>query len=72
MIFIWFVVAAFQHIRDNMDEINNHVKAKETDIIFLKNLMDNPIVESLIKVSCCIFLFYLFFYNRRSEGKSYY
>lgn len=46
-----FVTAAFQHVRDNMDEINYHVKAKETDIIFLKTLMDNPTVESLIKVS---------------------
>lgn len=51
IIFILFVIAAFQHVRDNMDEINNHVKAKETDIIFLKNLMDNPTVKSLIKVS---------------------
>lgn len=34
-----------------MDEINNQVKAKETDIIFLKTLMDNPTVESIIKVS---------------------
>ncbi|XP_022160059.1 MAGUK p55 subfamily member 6 isoform X2 [Myzus persicae] len=42
--------AAFQHVRDNMDEINYHVKAKETDIIFLKTLMNNPTVESLIKV----------------------
>lgn len=48
---IWIVTAAFQHVRDNMDEINYHVKAKETDIIFLKTLMDNPTVESLIKVS---------------------
>jgi len=46
-----FDIAAFQHVRDNMDEINYHVKAKETDIIFLKTLMDNPTVESLIKVS---------------------
>lgn len=48
---ILIVTAAFQHVRDNMDEINYHVKAKETDIIFLKTLMDNPTVESLIKVS---------------------
>jgi len=40
-----------------MDEINYHVKAKETDIIFLKTLMDNPTVESLIKVSL-IYWFY--------------
>jgi hypothetical protein len=46
-----FVTAAFQHVRDNMDEINNQVKAKETDIIFLKTLMDNPTVEKIIKVS---------------------
>lgn len=51
------VTAAFQHVRDNMDEINYHVKAKETDIIFLKTLMDNPTVESLIKVSL-IYWFY--------------
>jgi len=50
-IFFLIVTAAFQHVRDNMDEINYHVKAKETDIIFLKTLMDNPSVESLIKVS---------------------
>lgn len=52
-----FDIAAFQHVRDNMDEINYHVKAKETDIIFLKTLMDNPTVESLIKVSL-IYWFY--------------
>lgn len=38
-----------------MDEINNHVMAKETDIIFLKTLMDNPAVESIIKVSSRFF-----------------
>ncbi|XP_050427061.1 protein PALS2 [Adelges cooleyi] len=46
--------AAFQHVRDNIDEINHHVKAKETDIIFLKTLMDNPTVESIIKVQNCL------------------
>lgn len=52
MISNYFVfAAAFQHVRDNMDEINYHVKAKETDIIFLKTLMDNSTMESLIKVS---------------------
>jgi len=48
---LFVFTAAFQHLRDSVDDFNNHIKVKETDIIFLKSLMDNPTVESLIKVS---------------------
>lgn len=43
------VTAAFRHVRDNIEEID--VDAHDTDLIFLKGLLDSPVVKSLVKVS---------------------
>ncbi|XP_022244369.1 MAGUK p55 subfamily member 6-like isoform X2 [Limulus polyphemus] len=43
-------LAAFQHIRDNIEDLNGRVGACDTDLIFLKGLMDSPVMSSLIKV----------------------
>ncbi|XP_054715686.1 LOW QUALITY PROTEIN: protein PALS2-like [Uloborus diversus] len=45
-----FFSAAFQHVRDNIEDLNDRVGARETDISFLKGLMESPVVCSLIKV----------------------
>ncbi|XP_049802744.1 protein PALS2 isoform X2 [Schistocerca nitens] len=42
--------AAFQHVRDNIEELNGRVGANDTDLIFLKGLMDSPVMRSLVKV----------------------
>ncbi|XP_054708335.1 protein PALS2-like isoform X2 [Uloborus diversus] len=41
---------AFQHVRDNIEDLNGRVGARNTDIIFLKGLMESPVVCSLVKV----------------------
>lgn len=48
--------AAFQHVRDNLSDLNGKAGADENDLVFLKGLMDSPAVKQLIKVSP----FYLF------------
>lgn len=45
------LTAAFQHVRENLEELND-VGANETDLLFLKSLLDSPTMRSLIKVSC--------------------
>jgi hypothetical protein len=45
-----FVAAAFQHVRENIEDLNGRVGANDTDLIFLKGLMDSPIMRSLVKV----------------------
>lgn len=40
--------AAFQHVRDNLSDLEN--AANETDLVFLKGLLDNPAVKEIIKV----------------------
>jgi len=45
---IFLIAAAFQHVRDNLDELEG---ANETDLVFLKGLLDNPAVKQLIQVS---------------------
>ncbi|GFW00033.1 MAGUK p55 subfamily member 6 [Trichonephila clavipes] len=42
---------AFQHVRENIEDLNGRVGARDTDIIFLKGLMESPVVSSLVKVS---------------------
>ncbi|CAG9768567.1 unnamed protein product [Ceutorhynchus assimilis] len=42
--------AAFQHVRDNIDNIERKNGINETDLIFLKGLMDSPVLKSLVKV----------------------
>lgn len=43
------VPAAFMHVRDNIDELGK--VADETNLLFLKGLLDDPVVESLVRVS---------------------
>ncbi|KAG8330382.1 MAGUK p55 sub member 6 [Homalodisca vitripennis] len=40
---------AFQHVRDNMEELNGSAGAKETDLLFLRTLLDSPVVKSLVQ-----------------------
>ncbi|XP_020277840.1 MAGUK p55 subfamily member 6 isoform X3 [Pseudomyrmex gracilis] len=40
--------AAFMHVRDNIDELGK--VADDTDLLFLKGLLDSPVVTSLVKV----------------------
>lgn len=50
---IWFFylfTAAFQHVRNNLSELEE--TANDTDLAFLKGLLDNPAVSEAIKVSC--------------------
>ncbi|XP_063234636.1 protein PALS2 isoform X2 [Bacillus rossius redtenbacheri] len=42
--------AAFQHVRENIEALNGRAGAHDTDLIFLKGLMDSPIMRSLVKV----------------------
>lgn len=42
--------AAFEHVRDNIDELDGKFAVDETDLIFLKGLMDSPVLQSLVKV----------------------
>ncbi|XP_046746892.1 MAGUK p55 subfamily member 2 isoform X2 [Diprion similis] len=45
------IVAAFNHVRDNIEELGKlQVAADDTDLLFLKGLLDSPVVNSLIKV----------------------
>jgi hypothetical protein len=44
------VAAAFMHVRENIEDLNGRVGANDTDLIFLKGLMDSPIMRSLVKV----------------------
>lgn len=43
------VPAAFMHVRDNIEELGK--VADETNLLFLKGLLDDPVVESLVRVS---------------------
>lgn len=45
------VPAAFMHVRDNIEELGK--VADNTDLLFLKGLLDSPVVTSLVKVSEC-------------------
>lgn len=47
------VPAAFMHVRDNLGELGK--VADDTDLLFLKGLLDSPVVTSLVKVSDRIF-----------------
>lgn len=48
---LFFITAAFEHVRDNIDELDGKCGIDETDLIFLKGLMDSPVMKSLVKVS---------------------
>lgn len=49
--FLFFVSAAFQHVRDNIDELDGTDGINETDLVFLKGLMDSPVFQNLVKVT---------------------
>ncbi|XP_052868398.1 protein PALS2 isoform X2 [Anopheles cruzii] len=42
--------AAFQHVRDNLTELNGRSEANETDLVFLQGILANPAVTQLIKI----------------------
>jgi hypothetical protein len=42
------LAAAFHHVRENLDDLDG--TANETDLVFLKGLLDNPAVKQMIKV----------------------
>ncbi|XP_019867829.1 protein PALS2 isoform X1 [Aethina tumida] len=42
--------AAFRHVRENIDELDGQNGINETDLIFLKGLMDSPVMKNLVKV----------------------
>lgn len=42
--------AALENLRDNIDELDGKSGIDETDLIFLKGLMDSPVMQRLVKV----------------------
>lgn len=43
--------AAMQQVLDNLTDLSPSTGAEEIDLIFLKGIMENPIVRSLAKVN---------------------
>lgn len=41
---------AFQHVRENIEDLNGRVGARDTDLIFLKGLMESPVMSCLVQV----------------------
>ena len=48
--FLSLFPAAFQHVRENVSELDSRAGANETDLVFLKGLLDSPAVKQLIHV----------------------
>lgn len=48
-----FIAAAFQHVRENLSDLEN--TANETDLVFLRGLLDSPAVQQLIQVRIQIY-----------------
>ncbi|XP_062546841.1 protein PALS2 isoform X2 [Armigeres subalbatus] len=42
--------AAFQHIRDNVEDLSEKSEANETDLVFLQGILQNPAVTQMIKI----------------------
>ncbi|CAO1381367.1 unnamed protein product [Diamesa tonsa] len=42
--------AAFQHVRENVSELDSRAGANETDLVFLKGLLDSPAVKQLMQI----------------------
>uniref|UniRef100_A0AAG5DBX4 Uncharacterized protein n=1 Tax=Anopheles atroparvus TaxID=41427 RepID=A0AAG5DBX4_ANOAO len=42
--------AAFQHVRENLSDLNGRPEANETDLVFLQGILANPAVTQLIKI----------------------
>uniref|UniRef100_A0A182XL98 L27 domain-containing protein n=1 Tax=Anopheles quadriannulatus TaxID=34691 RepID=A0A182XL98_ANOQN len=47
--------AAFQHVRENLTDLNGRSEANETDLVFLQGILANPAVTQLIKVGVHVF-----------------
>lgn len=42
---------AYHHPQDNFSDLNEKTEANETDLLFLRGLLDSPAVTQRIKVS---------------------
>uniref|UniRef100_A0A8D8BZC5 MAGUK p55 subfamily member 6 n=1 Tax=Culex pipiens TaxID=7175 RepID=A0A8D8BZC5_CULPI len=42
--------AAFQHVRENLEDLNGKSEANETDLVFLQGILENPAVTQVIKI----------------------
>ncbi|XP_021701679.1 MAGUK p55 subfamily member 6 isoform X4 [Aedes aegypti] len=42
--------AAFQHVRDNVEDLSEKSEANETDLVFLQGILQNPAVTQMIKI----------------------
>ncbi|XP_030748146.1 MAGUK p55 subfamily member 6 isoform X2 [Sitophilus oryzae] len=42
--------AAFQHVRETFEDLDSKSGINETDLIFLRGLMDSPVLKNLVKV----------------------
>jgi hypothetical protein len=50
------VVEALLYLKHNMSELGRRCGAKETDLLFLNQLLENPSLFSLVKVCPHLFL----------------
>lgn len=50
------VPAAFMHVRENIKDLGK--VADDTDLLFLKGLLDSPVVNSLVRVSLKLLITY--------------
>lgn len=50
LLFVFVLSAAMQQVLDNLTDLPTSTGAEEIDLIFLKGIMENPIVRSLAKV----------------------
>ncbi|XP_058818233.1 uncharacterized protein LOC131681453 isoform X4 [Topomyia yanbarensis] len=41
--------AAYQHVRDNLEDLDGKTEANETDLVFLQGILENPAVTQMIK-----------------------
>lgn len=49
--FILLSLDAYQHVKNNLDDLEDRAGANENDLVFLQGLLDSPAVTQLIKVS---------------------
>lgn len=49
--FIYLFSDAYQHVKNNFEDLEDRAGANETDLVFLRGLLDSPAVTQLIKVS---------------------
>jgi hypothetical protein len=48
--YLAFISSEMQQVLENLTELPSSTGAEEIDLIFLKGIMENPIVKSLAKV----------------------